>query len=66
MLGTAKGRVRIRVVRAAVEAPVLANEEEEPRRRHRKVGWQLLHWRAGGNASLGRHRGLIPTRVSAI
>lgn len=39
---------------------MLGNEEEEPRRRHRKVGRQLIHWRAGGNASLGRHRGLNP------
>lgn len=60
MLGTAKGQVSIRVVRAAVEEPVLGNEEEEPRRCHRKVGQQLIHWRAGGNANLGKHGGLNP------
>lgn len=47
-MGTAKGQVSIRVVRAAVEAPVLGNEEEEPRRCDRKVGRQLIHGRVVG------------------
>ena len=49
---TAPGQVSFWAVKPAVEAP----ENEEPRRPPRK----LFGWRAGGNASLGRHRGLNP------
>lgn len=58
--GAAKGQVSVRVVRPAVEEPVLGNEEEEPRRHHRKAGRLPFRWRADGNAGLGRYRGLNP------
>lgn len=57
-MGTAKGPVSVLVLRSAGGARVLGNEEEEPRKRHRKAGRLLIDWRAGENASLGRHSGL--------
>lgn len=67
ILGIAKGQVSIQVVRSAFGAPVLGNEEEGQRRRHRKAGRLLIDWRAGENASLGRHGGFNPDSwVSAI
>lgn len=40
---------------------MLGNEEEEPRKGHRKAGRLLIDWRAGENASLGGTVALIPT-----
>lgn len=62
ILGIAKEQVSIQAVKSAVGAPVLGNEEEEPRRCYRKAGELLSDWRAGKNASLKRQGvALIPT-----